>query len=217
MIPLALLVASGCLASWAAGRYPIVAESRRWQAFLALWCLGVGAWFAWSCTEAGIFGHLLVTLCGLFIAFIWAYYWVSALGQDLIVHLPRWWMGDHKLRMPVSFDAGDAAMKAGDPAKALALYRKESFRAPDHPDLHLRMAEAHRALGDPGQAMGCERKAARAAADPDRRGPILLALSEHLQQAGEAAAARQVLEEVLGEAGLQAYHAPARARLGILG
>lgn len=157
----------------------------------------------------------MFVLAGLFlaIAVAWMPYLSGFLSEGLVSALPRWWMGDHRISMPVSFDKGDAAMKAGEPGRALALYRAELERHSGEPDLFLRMAEAQRALGDPRQEAACLREAARCAAEPHRKGPILLQLSERLQKGGDAAGAREALRGLLADPALAAYHAPARGRL----
>ncbi len=149
----------------------------------------------------------------IFMAFVWTPYTVQVFAYYITDAIPHRLMGDHKLVTEPTYDAGDAAMKRGDLRGALALYAAESARAGDHPDAWLRMAEAHRAMGEPRSAIDCERRASSVATDPDRRGPILLMLSQHLIEAGEPASAREVVEAVLAEPALAAYHAAARLRL----
>ena len=131
------------------------------------------------------------------------------LSHYLTAVVPGWWMGDGKLKVPPAFDRGDAAMKAGEPARALALFREELERAPDDPEVFLRMAGAHRAMGASGQVAACLREAARCAADPHRKGPILLMLAE----ACGASEARGALDAILGDPALSDYHAAARRRM----
>ncbi|MBI4230018.1 MAG: hypothetical protein HY608_04200 [Planctomycetes bacterium] len=149
----------------------------------------------------------------IFIAFVWTPYTVQVFAYYLTDGIPHRLMGDHNLVVEPTYDAGDAAMKRGDPRGAFALYAAEGARAGDHPDAWLRMAEAHRAMGEPRSAIDCERRAASTATDPDRRGPVLLMLASHLREAGDADGARAVLDGLLADPLLAAYHASARSRL----
>ncbi len=152
-------------------------------------------------------GYAMFAMMG--IGACWGYYWTLVVTHYVTVVIPGWWLADRKLRVPPSFDQGDAAMKAGEPGRALALYREELARSPDDPEVFLRLAGAQRALGASGQAVACLREAARCAADPHRKGPILLMLSEACGEAGAGA----VLDGILGDPALADYHAAARRRM----
>lgn len=215
MIALAWLVFAvlGALMAFWARRHPVVVEHPGFLASLAAVGLPSGAWISFRMSqEYGLLGYCAVMLAGL----VWAPYLATVASHHLSVSLPSWWMSDRKLRVPPSFDQGDGAMKAGDPARALALYRQELERAGAWPELFLRMADAHRALKDPAQAAACLEEAARIAPEPARRGPVLLALSETLAGAGRKEEAAGALARVLADPALKAYHAPARTRQAAL-
>ncbi len=162
-------------------------------------------------------GRMVILISVLAYAAMMAILWVPILsesgGEVLVGALPRWMMSDHKLKDPLTFDKGDTALKAGDPAKALVLYRAELARHPGEPDTHLRMAEAHRTLGDGEGVCTCLAEAARLALDPHRRGPILIQLSERRALDGKREMARGVLEGILSDPALSSYHVAARNRL----
>ncbi len=153
---------------------------------------------------------LLLAVAAILVGITCSPYVSGVLSHCLTVVIPALWMSDRKLRMPASFDRGDAALKAGDPVRALACYREELGRAPDDPELFLRLAKAHRALGAGGQVVACLREAVRCASEPHRKGPILLMLSEVLARPGEA---EEVLSQVLATPALSGYHDAARRRL----
>lgn len=146
----------------------------------------------------------------------WAPYVALVVAHYATDAIPRSLMGDHNLVVEPTFDQGDAAMKGRDFARALALYEKERIRTGGHADAFLRMADAQRALGRAADAIASERAAARAAKDPDRRGPILLLLAEHQTASRDVAATRATLEGILADPRLAPYHDPARKRLGAL-
>ncbi len=161
-----------------------------------------------------ITGMLLLAGMGLVEAVAWMPYLNEYFAWGITVGLPNWLMSDHRLEMPVTFDKGDAALKAGDPRRALAHFRAELERHPDHPDLFLKLAEVHRALKDPAQMIACFREAARCAAEPHRKGPLLLMLSEEMGRADRREDGAEVLRALLASPLLSAYHAAARGRLG---
>ena len=227
LVLLVLLVASGIYLSLYASRRPALVEDLRLHAVLLPAFILLSVWMAIS-VQSAMPGRAsetldprsswpsLAILAMMPVGISWAYYLSQVFSHHLTVTIPRWLRSDHKLKAPVTFDKGDAALKAQDPARALALYRQELDRHPGQPDIYLRMAEAHRALKDGPKASACLGEAALLAQDPHRRGPILLQLSEQRVRDAEAPAARLVLEGLLADPALAPYHAAARARLAAL-
>ncbi len=173
-------------------------------AFLMLGFLMVRDLGGWTLLLAYPIGHA------------WKFFWIDVVANHLVVTLPRSLTGANRLKAPLTFDKGDAALKAGDPARALALYRTELDRHPGEPDIYLRMAEVHRVLKDGALAATCLSEASRLAVDPHRRGPILLQLAAQRAGNGEAPIARRVLEDLLADPALAPYHAAGRTRLAAL-
>lgn len=204
-----LLLAGAALITMRARHHAFLLEDWRFHAaLLAAWVPLGACTMNGMCQEYGLFGYIAMFLVGV----AWAPYSSGVLSHYLSVVIPGWWLADRKLRVPPSFDLGDAAMKAGDPGRALSFYREELDRAPDDPELFLRMAEAHRALAASGQVVACLQEAARCAVEPHRKGAILLMLSEACRRA-EALA---VLDGILTDPALAGYHEAARHRLAVL-
>ena len=161
----------------------------------------------------GVFAQLAATLLLGVTGACWTMYFSTMGGHFFCVVIPRWWLGDRKIRLIVSFDLGDAAMKAGDPARAANLYRLELDKHPDNPDLYLRLADAYRVLKDPSQVAANLRHAARCARDVEQRGSVSILLAEELGKSGDPGGAQTVLQTLLRDPGLAKFHPAAKGRL----
>lgn len=175
--------------------------------FLAPWFMSIRA--AFDPLLQQLVATILLGLTGV----CWALYFSTVGGHWITVSIPRWWMRDHKIKVIVSYDLGDAAMKAGDPEKASRLYRLELEKHPDDPELFLRLAEAYRKLKDPPQVVANLRSAARVAPDPERKGSVSLLLADELKAAGDRGGSETVLQGILRDPALARFHAGAKARL----